>query len=220
MKGLLARKLGMTQLFNADGTTSAVTVLEAGPCKVVGLRTTEKDGYTAARIAFEIEPDKKFTKPQLGEFKKVGVEPHRHIVEIRGYEGLEAGQELKAEIFSAGEIVDVTAHSKGKGFQGLIKRHKFSRGPESHGSMNVRQPGAIGATDAARVFKGVKMSGQMGNVRVTARAYKVVRVDAERNLLLLKGGVPGGKGALVLVRQSTKPQKVKGPSGKPTGRKV
>jgi large subunit ribosomal protein L3 len=220
MKGLLARKLGMTQLFNPDGTTSAVTVLEAGPCKVVGLRTTEKDGYTAARIAFEIEPDKKFTKPQLGEFKKAGVEPHRHIVEIRGYEGLEAGQELKAEIFSAGEIVDVTATSKGKGFQGLIKRHKFSRGPESHGSMNVRQPGAIGATDAARVFKGVKMSGQMGNVRVTARAYKVVRVDAERNLLLLKGGVPGGKGALVLVRQSTKPQKVKGPSGKPTGRKV
>jgi large subunit ribosomal protein L3 len=220
MKGLLARKLGMTQLFNPDGTTSAVTVLEAGPCKVVGLRTTEKDGYTAARIAFEIEPDKKFTKPQLGEFKKAGLEPHRHIVEIRGYEGLEAGQELKAEIFSAGEIVDVTSTSKGKGFQGLIKRHKFSRGPESHGSMNVRQPGAIGATDAARVFKGVKMSGQMGNVRVTARAYKVVRVDAERNLLLLKGGVPGGKGALVLVRQSTKPQKVKGPSGKPTGRKV
>jgi len=133
MKGLLARKLGMTQLFNADGTTSAVTVLEAGPCKVVGLRTTEKDGYTAARIAFEIQPEKKFTKPQLGEFKKAGVEPHRHIVEIRGYEGLEAGQELKAEIFSAGEIVDVTSTSKGKGFQGLIKRHKFSRGPESHG---------------------------------------------------------------------------------------
>jgi large subunit ribosomal protein L3 len=220
MKGLLARKLGMTQLFNPDGTTSAVTVLEAGPCKVVGLRTTEKDGYTAARIAFEIEPDKKFTKPQLGEFKKAGVEPHRHIVEIRGYEGLEAGQELKAEIFSAGEIVDVTSTSKGKGFQGLIKRHKFSRGPESHGSMNVRQPGSIGATDAARVFKGVRMAGQMGNVRTTARAYKVVRVDVERNLLLLKGGVPGGKGALVLVRQSTKPQKVKGPSGKPTGRKV
>jgi large subunit ribosomal protein L3 len=142
------------------------------------------------------------------------------VVEIRGYEGLEAGQELKAEIFSAGEIVDVTSHSKGKGFQGLIKRHKFSRGPESHGSMNVRQPGAIGSTDSARVFKGLKMSGQMGNVRTTARAYKVVRVDPERNLLLLKGGVPGAKGALVLVRQSTKPVKAKGPAGKPTGRKV
>jgi large subunit ribosomal protein L3 len=220
VKGLLARKLGMTQLFNPDGTTSAVTVLEAGPCKVLGLRTTEKDGYAAARIAFDVAPERKFNKPQLGEFKKAGFEPHRHVVEIRGYEGLEAGQELKAEIFSEGEIVDVTSTSKGKGFQGLIKRHKFSRGPESHGSMNVRQPGAIGATDAARVFKGLKMAGQMGNVRTTARAYKVVRVDAERNLLLIKGGVPGAKGALVLVRQSTKPQKVKGPAGKPTGRKV
>jgi large subunit ribosomal protein L3 len=220
MKGLLARKLGMAQLFNPDGTTSAVTVLEAGPCKVLGLRTTEKDGYAAARIAFEVAPDRKFNKPELGEFKKAGLEPHRHVVEIRGYEGLEAGQELKAEIFSAGEIVDVTATSKGKGFQGLIKRHKFSRGPESHGSMNVRQPGSIGATDAARVFKGVRMAGQMGNERTTARAYKIVRVDPERNLLLIKGGVPGGKGALVLVRQSTKPQKVKGPAGKPTGRKV
>ncbi|HWO90427.1 MAG TPA: 50S ribosomal protein L3 [Methylomirabilota bacterium] len=220
MKGLLARKLGMTQLFNADGTTSAVTVLEAGPCRVLGLRTTEKDGYAAARIAFEAAPERKLTKPELGVFKKAGVEPHRHIVEIRGYEGLQQGQELKAEIFTAGEIVDVTATSKGKGFQGLIKRHKFSRGPESHGSMNVRQPGAIGATDAARVFKGVRMSGQMGNERTTARGYKVVRVDPERNLILVKGGVPGAKGALVLVRQSTKRVKVKGPSGKPTGRKV
>ncbi len=220
MKGLLARKLGMTQLFNADGTTSAVTVLEAGPCRVLGLRTTEKDGYSAARIAYGTIDEKKLTKPLNGEFKKASVEPHRHVVEIRGYDGLEAGQELKAEIFAAGEIVDVTATSKGKGFQGLIKRHKFSRGPESHGSMNVRQPGAIGATDAARVFKGVRMSGQMGNVRTTARAYKVVRVDAERNLILVKGGVPGAKGALVLVRQSSKRVKVKGPSGKPTGRKV
>ena len=210
----------MTQLFNEDGTTSAVTVLEAGPCRVLGLRTAEKDGYSAARIAFEAVPAKKLTKPLQGEFKKNGIEPHRHVVEIRGYEGLEAGQELKAEMFAAGEIVDVTSTSKGKGFQGLIKRHKFSRGPESHGSMNVRQPGAIGATDAARVFKGVRMAGQMGNVRTTARAYKVVRVDAERNLLLLKGGVPGAKGALVLVRQSTKPVKAKGPAGKPSGRKV
>lgn len=210
----------MTQLFNADGTTSAVTVLEAGPCRVLGLRTTEKDGYAAARIAFEAVAERKLTKPELGEFKKASVEPHRHVVEIRGYEGIEAGQELKADIFAAGELVDVTSTSKGKGFQGLIKRHKFSRGPESHGSMNVRQPGAIGATDAARVFKGVRMSGQMGNERTTARAYRVVRVDAERNLILVKGGVPGAKDALVLVRQSTKRMKVKGPAGKPTGRKV
>jgi large subunit ribosomal protein L3 len=210
----------MAQLFNDDGTTSAVTVLEAGPCRVLGLRTKEKDGYEAAQIAFEPIDAKKLTQPKVGVFKKANVEPHRHVVEIRGYEGVEQGQELKAEIFAAGEIVDVTSTSKGKGFQGLIKRHKFSRGPESHGSMNVRQPGAIGATDAARVFKGVRMSGQMGNERVTGRAFKIVRVDADRNLLLLKGGVPGARGALVLVRQSTKPVKVKGPAGKPTGRKV
>ena len=220
MKGLLARKLGMTQLFNPDGTTSAVTVLEAGPCRVLGLRTAEKDGYAAARIAFETVAEGKLSQGERGVFKKASLEPHRHVVEIRGYEGLEQGQELKAEIFAAGELVDVTATSKGKGFQGLIKRHKFSRGPESHGSMNVRQPGAIGATDAARVFKGVRMAGQMGNVRTTSRAYKVVRVDPERNLLLIRGGVPGAKGALVLVKQSTKKVKVKGPAGKPNPRKV
>jgi large subunit ribosomal protein L3 len=210
----------MTQLFNPDGTISAVTVLEAGPCKVLGLRTAEKDGYSAVRIAFQPAKEGKLNGPQLGEFKKANLVPHRHVVEIRNYDGLEAGQELKADLFAAGELVDVTATSKGKGFQGLIKRHKFSRGPESHGSMNVRQPGAIGATDAARVFKGVRMSGQMGNERTTARAYRVVRVDPERNLLMVRGGVPGAKNALVLVRQSTKKVKTKGPSGKPNPRKV
>jgi large subunit ribosomal protein L3 len=220
MKGLLAKKLGMTQLFNPDGTTSAVTVLEAGPCKVLGLRTQEKDGYSAVRIAFGSIKESKLTNPGAGEFKKAGIDPQRHIVEIRNYAGVEAGQELKADLFAAGELVDVTSTSKGKGFQGLIKRHKFSRGPESHGSMNVRQPGAIGATDAARVFKGVRMAGQMGNERTPSRAYKVVRVDADRNLIMVKGGVPGAKGALVLVRQSTKKVKPKGPAGKPNPRKV
>jgi large subunit ribosomal protein L3 len=220
MKGLLAKKLGMTQLFNPDGTTSAVTVLEAGPCKVLGLRTTEKDGYSAARIAFLPVNETKLNEPIKGEFKKAKLDPHRHIVEIRNYDGVEAGAELKAEIFKEGELVDVTSTSKGKGFQGLIKRHKFSRGPESHGSMNVRQPGAIGATDAARVFKGVRMAGQMGDRRTTSRAYRIIRVDAERNLLLVRGGVPGAKGALVLVRQSTKKIKPKGPAGKPNPRKV
>jgi large subunit ribosomal protein L3 len=220
MKGLLARKLGMTQLFNPDGTTSAVTVLEAGPCRVLGLRTAEKDGYSAVRLAFAPIKEGKLTAPQLGEFKKASLDPHRHVVEIRNYDGVEAGQELKAEIFASGELVDVTSTSKGKGFQGLVKRHKFSRGPETHGSMNVRQPGAIGATDAARVFKGVRMSGQMGNERTTARAYRVVRVDGERNLLMVKGGVPGAKGALVLVKESTKKIKPKGPAGKPNPRKV
>jgi len=220
MKGLLAKKLGMTQLFNDDGTTTAVTVLEAGPCKVLGLRTAEKDGYSAARLAFLPVDEKRITAAQRGEFKKANLDPHRHVVEIRNYDGVEAGAELKAEIFKAGELVDVTSTSKGKGFQGLVKRHKFSRGPESHGSMNVRQPGAIGATDAARVFKGVRMSGQMGNERSTARAYKVVRVDPERNLLMVRGGVPGAKGALVLVKESTKRIKAKGPAGKPNPRKV
>jgi large subunit ribosomal protein L3 len=220
MKGLLARKLGMTQLFNPDGTTTAVTVLEAGPVKVLGLRTPEKDGYGAVRIAFQPAKEKRVTSARRGEFKKAGVDPHRHVVEIRNHAAAEVGSELTAEIFKAGELVDLTSTSKGKGFQGLIKRHKFSRGPESHGSMNVRQPGAIGATDAARVFKGVRMSGQMGNERVTARAYKVVRVDVERNLLMVKGGVPGAKGAIVLVKESTKKLKPKGPAGKPNPRKV
>ena len=220
MKGLLARKLGMAQLFNPDGTTAAVTVLEAGPCKVLGLRTKEKDGYSAVRIAFEPVNENKRNAPINGEFKKANLNPHRNIVEIRNVDGLEAGQDLTAEIFKAGELVDVTSTSKGKGFQGLVKRHKFSRGPESHGSMNVRQPGAIGATDAARVFKGVRMAGQMGNERTTARAYKVVRVDSERNLVMVKGGVPGAKGALVLIKESTKKLKAKGPAGKPNPRKV
>ena len=221
MKGLLARKLGMTQLFNPDGTVTAVTVLEAGPVKVLGLRTQEKDGYSAVRIAYEPAKEGKLNAARRGEFKKAGVDGHRHVVEIRNHDAVEQGEELKAEVFKAGELVDVTSTSKGKGFQGLVKRHKFSRGPESHGSMNVRQPGAIGATDAARVFKGVRMAGQMGNERVTARAYKVIKVDADRNLLMVKGGVPGAKGALVLVRTSTKKLKAKGPAGKgPNPRKV
>ena len=204
VKGLLARKVGMTQLFNADGTVSAVTVLEAGPCRVLGLRTIEKDGYAAAQIAFGAIKESKVTKPVAGGFKKAGVAPHRHVMEVRGYEGVEVGQELGADLFAAGDLVDVTSTSKGKGFQGLIKRHRFSRGPESHGSMNVRQPGSIGATDAARVFKGVRMAGQMGNVRTTVQGLKVVRVEGERNLLLLSGGVPGGDNAIVLVRHSVK----------------
>jgi large subunit ribosomal protein L3 len=198
-KGLLARKLGMTQVFNADGTLSAVTVLEAGPCRVLGLRTPEKDGYQAARLAFEPVAAKRLTSPVLGEFKKAGVEPARHVAEVRDFGGLEAGQELKADLFAEGERVDVTATSKGKGFQGMVKRHRFGRGPETHGSMNVRKPGSIGATDAARVFKGVKMAGQMGARRTTVQDLKVVRVDAERNLLLLNGSVPGPTGGLVMV---------------------
>jgi large subunit ribosomal protein L3 len=203
-KGLLARKLGMTQVFNADGTLSAVTVLEAGPCRVLGLRTPEKDGYAAARLAFEPVDAKRLSRPLAGVFKAAGVDAARHVAEVRGYEGVEAGEELTCSIFAEGELVDVTATSKGKGFQGMVKRHRFGRGPESHGSMNVRKPGSIGATDAARVFKGVKMAGQMGNVRTTVQGLKVLRVDADRNLILLHGGVPGPKGSLVMVRGSIK----------------
>ena len=203
-EGLLARKLGMTQLFNADGTVSAVTVLEAGPCRVVGLRTPERDGYSAARLGFGSVEEKKLNRPRLGEFKKAGQEPVGTIVEFRDFAGLEVGQELRAGFFAEGEVVDVTSTSKGKGFQGLIKRHRFARGPESHGSMNVRQPGSIGATDAARVFKGVRMAGQMGNERKTVQGLRIVRVDPDRNLILLKGGVPGADGALVMVRRSHK----------------
>ena len=203
-KGLIARKMGMTQLFNADGTLSAVTVLEAGPCRVVGLRTVEKHGYTAARLGFGVPRKGALNKPALGEFTKAGVDPATTVLEVRDYDGLEVGQELKADLFAEGELVDVTATSKGKGFQGMVKRHRFSRGPESHGSMNVRQPGSIGATDAARVFKGVKMAGQMGNVKTTVQGLKVVRVDPDRNLLLIGGTIPGGKGAVVMVRGSAK----------------
>src|SRR5579859_1416655 len=204
MKGLLARKVGMTQLFNPDGTLFAVTVLQAGPCHVLGLRTVERDGYSAAQLTFEPVPDKRLNKPELGVFKKAGVATARHVVELRDPEGLEVGQELRCEIFAAGELVDVVATSKGKGFQGMVKRHNFSRGPETHGSMNVRRPGSIGATDAARVFKGVRMAGHMGSARRTVQGVKVVRVDLERNLLLLNGSVPGGKGSIVTVRQSVK----------------
>jgi len=211
-KGVLARKLGMTQVFNDDGTLSAVTVLEAGPCRVLGLRTVEKDGYSAARLAFGEADARHVTKPRAGEFKKAGQAPARHIVELSGADGLEAGQELGADVFAVGELVDVSATSKGKGFQGMVKRHRFSRGPETHGSMNVRRPGSIGATDAARVFKGVKMAGQMGNVRRTVQGLKVVRIYPERNLLLLHGSVPGPRGGLVFVRGSVK-QKVKAGSG-------
>lgn len=208
-KGLIARKLGMTQLFNADGTVSAVTVLEAGPCRVLGVRTSERDGYSAAQLAFGAVPEKRVSKPEQGQFKKAGIDAHRHVLEIRDYEGLEVGQELTAELFGEGDLVDVSSTSKGKGFQGMVKRHRFGRGPESHGSMNVRRPGSIGATDAARVFKGVRMAGQMGNARTTVQGLRIVRVDAKRNLILLNGGVPGAAGALVVVRESVKSKAAK-----------
>jgi large subunit ribosomal protein L3 len=206
-KGLLARKLGMTQVFNPDGTTAAVTVLETGPCRVLGLRTPEKDGYAAARLAFGTAHRRRVTKPRAGEFRKAGIEPGLKVAEVRDFEA-EVGQEITCAIFTEGELVDVAGTSKGKGFQGMVRRWGFGRGPETHGSMNVRKPGSIGATDAARVFKGLRMAGHMGAVRRTVQALRVLKVDPERNLLLVHGSVPGPRGGIVMVRGSVK-QKAK-----------
>jgi large subunit ribosomal protein L3 len=202
VKGLIARKLGMTQVFDDTGIIVPVTVLEAGPCFVVGLRTQEKDGYVATRLGFAAGAEKKSTRPRLGEFKKAGIKPLRKIVEFRGepQEGIEVGAELKADVFSAGDRVAVTGTSKGKGFAGVVKRHRFGRGPVTHGSHNIRQPGSVGSVDAARTWKGVKMAGQMGNVKTTTRGLTVFRVDAERNLLMVRGAVPGPRNGYVVVK--------------------
>jgi large subunit ribosomal protein L3 len=201
-KGLVARKVGMTQVFDERGVAVPVTVLEAGPCTVVGLRTVATDGYSATRLGFGAVDEKKVTKPVAGEYKKAGVKAARRIVELRGDpgEGVEVGAELKADIFAEGDKVAVVGTSKGKGFAGVVKRHRFGRGPVSHGSHNIRQPGSVGSVDAARTWRGVKMAGQMGNIRTTARGLTVVKVDAERNLLMIRGAVPGAKNSIVVVR--------------------
>jgi large subunit ribosomal protein L3 len=203
-KGLVARKVGMTQVFDERGVAVPVTVLEAGPCTVVGLRTVETDGYSATRLGFGAVNEKRVTKPVAGEYKKAGVSPSRRIIELRGDpgEGVEVGAELKADVFAEGDKVAVVGTSKGKGFAGVVKRHRFGRGPVSHGSHNIRQPGSVGSVDAARTWKGVKMAGQMGNIRTTARGLTVVKVDAERNLLMIRGAVPGAKNSIVVVRGS------------------
>jgi large subunit ribosomal protein L3 len=205
VKGLIARKLGMTQIFDDRGIAVPVTVLEAGPCSVVGLRTAEKDGYVATRLGFGEVDEKHITKPRAGELRKAGVKPVATIHEFRGEpaEGLEVGAELKADVFAKGDRVAVSATSKGKGFAGVVKRHRFGRGPTSHGSHNIRQPGSVGSVDAARTWKGVKLPGQMGNRQATARGLTVVKVDAERNLLLIRGAVPGPKNGLVVVQENT-----------------
>jgi len=199
--GLVARKVGMTQVFDERGVAVPVTLLEAGPCTVVGLRTVETDGYSATRLGFGAVNEKKVTKPVAGEYKKAGVKPARRIVEVRGdpAEGLEVGAELKADVFSEGDKVAVVGTSKGKGFAGVVKRHRFGRGPVTHGSHNIRQPGSVGSVDAARTWRGVKMPGQMGNIRTTTRGLTVFKVDAERNLLMIRGAVPGAKNSIVVV---------------------
>ena len=211
-KGLLARKIGMTQVFTEKGELLPVTVLEAGPCTVVGLRAIQKDGYGAVQLGFGEIKDKKLTKPAAGHFKKAGVAAHRHLKEIRlkGDGSFEVGQALKVDLFAAGELVDVTGTSKGKGFSGQHKRHHFGRGPVTHGSHNIKQPGSIGSSSTpSRVYKGMRMAGQLGNSQRTTTHLKVVRVDLDRNLLLVNGDVPGHKNSVVLVRDSARQPKGK-----------
>jgi large subunit ribosomal protein L3 len=205
MAGLLGRKVGMTQVFAPeDGRVERVTVIEAGPCFVTGVRRAERDGYDAVQLAFGETTAKKLNKPKRGLLNKASVGNLRHLKEFRGDPGeLQVGAEVKVDsVFEPGQRVKVSGVSKGKGFQGTIKRHNFHRGPVSHGSHNVRAPGSIGASaDPARVFKGIRGPGQMGNKRVTQRGLEVVDVRAEENLLLLRGSVPGPKGSVVEIRR-------------------
>jgi large subunit ribosomal protein L3 len=199
---ILARKLGMTQRFLEDGRVERVTVLEAGPCPVTGIRTPERDGYEAVQLGFGAVREKKLTRGQLGHLKKAGAPPVRHLVEFRDEAGeLQVGDEVRCDVFEPGQTVKVSGISKGKGFQGTIKRHNFSRGPVSHGSHNVRAPGSIGASATpSRVFKGIKGPGRMGGKRVTQKGLEVVEVIPDQNLLLLRGSVPGPKNGTVEVR--------------------
>jgi large subunit ribosomal protein L3 len=202
MPALLGTKVGMTQLFVEDGVVERVTVVQAGPCRVTGLRTEERDGYNAVQLGYGDVPERKLNKPQLGHVKKSGEAPLRHLREFRDEgEGLEVGQELTVDVFEKGQKVKVSGISKGKGFQGTVKRHRFSRGPVTHGSHNVRAPGSIGASATpSRVYKGIRGPGQMGNKRVTQGGLEIVDVIADQNLVLLRGSVPGPKGAVVEIR--------------------
>ena len=206
-KAILTTKVGMTQLFAEDGTLTPVTVLQAGPCVVTQVRTVENDGYSAVQLGFGEIREKLVNKPETGHFAKAGVSVKRFLKEFRleDAETYEVGQEIKADIFQAGDKIDVTARSKGKGFQGAIKRHGQSRGPMTHGSKYHRHAGSNGAaSDPSKVFKGKKMAGHMGAQRVTVQNLEVVRVDAEKNLILVKGAVPGPKKSLVMVRDAVK----------------
>jgi large subunit ribosomal protein L3 len=202
MPAILAKKLGMTQLFQEDGRIERVTVLEAGPCPVTAIRSLEQDGYNAVQLAFGASKEKHLSKPELGHLKKAGAPPMRHLVEFRDEAGeLLVGDTVTVEVFEVGQKVKVAGISKGKGFQGGIKRHGFHRGPVSHGSHNVRAPGSIGASATpSRVFRGQRMPGQMGNKRITQKGLEIVQIDPANNLLLVRGAVPGSRNGMVEVR--------------------
>ena len=202
MKGILGKKIGMTQVFTAEGIVVPVTVVEAGPVVITQIKTNETDGYQAVQIGFDDVKEKALNKPKKGHLAKAGV-LKRSLKEFRvdALEGYEVGQELKADVFAEGDMIDVSGISKGKGFQGPIKRHGQSRGPESHGSRYHRRPGSMGACSyPGRVFKNKKLAGHMGSVKVTVKNLEVVKVDADKNLLLIKGAIPGAKGSTVTVK--------------------
>jgi large subunit ribosomal protein L3 len=202
MAALIGRKVGMTQVFADDGRVERVTVLEAGPCPVTAIRTPDRDGYEAVQLAFGRVSEKRLTKAERGHLAKVDAPPMRHVVEFRDEAGeLQVGEEVRVDAFEKGDKVKVSATSKGKGFQGTVKRHNFNRGPVTHGSHNVRAPGAIGASATpSRTFKGIRGPGQMGNRRVTQRGLEVVDVLPDRNLLLVRGSVPGPRNGRVEIR--------------------
>lgn len=208
-KGILGKKLGMTQIFSAEGLLIPVTVIEAGPCTVVQKKTMDNENYLAVQLGFGDRRERLFNKPEKGHFAKAGVKPRRYLREIRftaddDFANLDVGDTVDVSIFTEGEKVDVTGTSKGKGFQGSIKRHNQGRGPMSHGSHYHRGVGSLNAVDPARVFKGRKLPGRMGGERVTTQNLEIVKVDQDRNLLLVRGSVPGVKGSLVVVRNAVK----------------
>jgi large subunit ribosomal protein L3 len=203
MKGIVGRKLGMTQVFDSEsGRVTPVTVIEAGPCPVVQVKTLDTDGYEAVQLAFDAVAERKLTKGELGHLRKGEVGPHRRLVELRGPSELTVGETVTVEAFEPGDTIKVSGISIGKGFAGTIKRHRFHRGPKTHGSHNIRKPGSIGASATpSRVFKGTRMAGRLGGKRVTQVGLVVHEVDAEHGLLLVKGAVPGPKNGIVEVRE-------------------
>ncbi|MFE5324597.1 50S ribosomal protein L3 [Paenibacillus sp. NPDC056579] len=204
MKGILGKKLGMTQVFTPEGLVIPVTVIQAGPCTVLQKKDVENDGYESIQIGFEDKKEKNANKPELGHAKKAGATPKRYVKEFRGMTEYEVGQEIKADLFTAGEFVDVTGTSKGKGFQGVIKRHNQSTGPMAHGSRYHRGPGSMGSIQANRVPKGKNLPGHMGSETVTLQNLEVIKVDTDRNVILVKGSIPGAKNSYVSVKSTVK----------------
>ena len=206
-KGLIGKKVGMTQIFDEKANVIPVTVIEAGPCTVVQVKTTDRDGYNSIQLGFGDIKERKINKPQKGHFSKANLTPKKHLREFRldSIENVKVGDELKADVFGVGDKVDVQGTTKGKGFQGVIKRHGQSRGPMGHGSMYHRRPGSMGSTSTpGRVFKGKKLPGHMGHTTVTIQNLEIVAVDLDKNVILVKGSVPGPKGAILQIKDAVK----------------